>query len=230
MREAVVTPMEIHLTKPGGQREGPYTLEQINRDLESRKYKSTEYWAWHEGLPQWVPLHSLPGVVESRDLGNVGNTTVVTAPPETAEPEMEMPEAPVLTAAEPAKAAGSGEPQAPSGLPFSALDQIFILTTGQGQPASRSGTTVDMLQQIIGEDIETIRSIVPRDVIAECKVLEGMRGKGAIPGSVWRAMTAFKPDLLQRARDGAHRIIVRSFEIDTQDFVCLFLFYNKSKL
>jgi len=221
--------MEIHLTKPGGQREGPYTLEKINRDLGSRKYRSSEYWAWHEGLPQWVPLHSLPGVVEVPEIGRGGNTTVVTAPPESAETDPGMPSAPVL-ATPPARTAGSADAQLAAGLPFSALEQIFILTTGKGQPASRCSVTVDMLQQIIGEDIETIRAVVPRDVIAECKVLEGMRGKGAIPGSVWRAMTAFKPDLLHQARDGAHRIVVRSFEIDTGDFVCLFLFYNKSKL
>jgi hypothetical protein len=229
--------MEIHLSKPGGQREGPYTLEQINRDLELKKYRSTEYWAWHEGLPQWVPLHALPGVADRWQpppvpvadpvMDEGAHTTVVTAPEDLAEPGMEMPDAPVVAAAPESK---PEEAAAASGLPFSALEQIFILSTGQGQPASRSTVTVKMLEQIIGEDVETIRSIVPRDVIAECKVLEGMRGQGAIPGSVWRAMTAFKPDLLQQAREGSHRIIVRSFEIDTGDLVCLFLFYSKAKL
>ena len=54
--------IQIHLSKPGGQREGPYTLEQINRDLAEKKYRDTDYWAWHEGLTEWVPLYALPGV------------------------------------------------------------------------------------------------------------------------------------------------------------------------
>ena len=55
--------IQIHLSKPGGHREGPYTLEQINHDLAARKYLDTDYWAWHEGLTEWVPLYALPGVV-----------------------------------------------------------------------------------------------------------------------------------------------------------------------
>src|SRR5258707_13589723 len=54
--------MQIHLSKPNGQREGPYTLDQINRDLASRKYSDTDYWAWYEGLDAWVPLHTVPGI------------------------------------------------------------------------------------------------------------------------------------------------------------------------
>ena len=59
--------MQIHLSKPGGQQEGPYTLEQINQDLAANKYLDTDYWAWHEGLPEWVPLYSLPGITRSAD-------------------------------------------------------------------------------------------------------------------------------------------------------------------
>ncbi len=56
--------MEIHLCKPGGQREGPYSLEQINADLAVRKYTGSDYWAWHQGLPEWVPLYSVSGVLD----------------------------------------------------------------------------------------------------------------------------------------------------------------------
>lgn len=52
----------IYIAKPGGQKQGPYTLEQINRDLASKKISDTDFWAWHEGLPSWMPLHSVPGV------------------------------------------------------------------------------------------------------------------------------------------------------------------------
>src|SRR3954470_20457958 len=54
--------MQIHLSKPNGHREGPFTVEEINRDLASRKYSDSDYWAWYEGLSSWVPLHSVPGV------------------------------------------------------------------------------------------------------------------------------------------------------------------------
>src|SRR5438309_11270382 len=54
--------MQIHLSKPGGQREGPFTVDEINRDLAARRYVDNDYWAWYEGLNSWVPLHSVPGV------------------------------------------------------------------------------------------------------------------------------------------------------------------------
>jgi len=54
--------MQIHLSKPGGHREGPFTVEEINRDLAAKKYSDSDYWAWYEGLGSWVPLHSVPGV------------------------------------------------------------------------------------------------------------------------------------------------------------------------
>jgi len=57
--------MNIHLSKPGGQREGPFTLEQINQDLAAQKYHDSDYWAWYEGLNEWVPLHQVPGVIRS---------------------------------------------------------------------------------------------------------------------------------------------------------------------
>lgn len=58
--------MNIHLSRPGGQREGPFTLDEINRDLAAKKYRETDYWAWYEGLTEWVPLHQVPGIVRSR--------------------------------------------------------------------------------------------------------------------------------------------------------------------
>jgi len=57
--------MNIHLSKPGGQREGPFSLEQINADLAAHKYHDSDYWAWYEGLNEWVPLHQVPGVIRS---------------------------------------------------------------------------------------------------------------------------------------------------------------------
>lgn len=53
---------KIYLAKPGAQKEGPYTLEQINHDLATKKISDTDFWAWHDGLPAWTPLYSVPGV------------------------------------------------------------------------------------------------------------------------------------------------------------------------
>jgi len=53
---------KIYLARPGAQKEGPYTLEQINHDLATKKISDTDFWAWHEGLPAWTPLYSVPGV------------------------------------------------------------------------------------------------------------------------------------------------------------------------
>ena len=57
--------MQIYLTRPGGEREGPYTVEEINRDLAAKRYADTDYWAWFTGQTEWIPLHKVPGVVGS---------------------------------------------------------------------------------------------------------------------------------------------------------------------
>lgn len=226
--------MQIHLSKPGGQREGPFTLEQINEALAARKYSGSDYWAWHAGLPEWVPLYSVPGVIDAAAAGQTSEAgyeaqylAAPAAPPAGKSASAEE--------AQSAPAPGSGEPPATarmqmrSGMPFSALEQIFILTTGEGAAASRSPTTAGILQQVIGEDWETIRGVVPRDAIARCGVLEETIKTGSVPSLIWRTMTAFKPVLLQQAREGVHRICVRTFRIETGDVVSVFLFYNKQK-
>src|SRR5262249_43004275 len=57
--------MQIYIAKPGGQKEGPFTVDQINRDLASKRIRESDYWAWYEGLPQWMPLHAVPGIITS---------------------------------------------------------------------------------------------------------------------------------------------------------------------
>lgn len=76
---------QIHLSRPGGQPEGPFTLDQINRDLAAKKYRDTDYWAWHESLPEWVPLYSLPGV----------SATATATPPPAATPAPKLATAPL---------------------------------------------------------------------------------------------------------------------------------------
>src|SRR5437660_9658795 len=59
--------MKIHLSKPGGEREGPFTVEEINAGLAQHRFRSTDYWAWYDGLESWVPLHEVPGIDETRE-------------------------------------------------------------------------------------------------------------------------------------------------------------------
>src|SRR5437660_3307761 len=74
----VIAGMQVHLSKPGGQREGPLTVEQINRDLAARKYNDSDYWAWYEGLESCVPLHAVPGIKAP----SAGGTTHFVPPPQ----------------------------------------------------------------------------------------------------------------------------------------------------
>jgi hypothetical protein len=107
--------MEIHLSKPGGQQEGPYTLEQINQDLAANKYSDTDYWAWHEGLTEWVPLYELPGVVSA---GNAAASEAATSEPEAVEMSVEAEETmPPVTAAVVSAAPASAKPQQPPAVP-----------------------------------------------------------------------------------------------------------------
>jgi hypothetical protein len=55
--------IRVYLVRPGAsQREGPFSLEQINRDLAEGRYTDKDFWAWYEGLSDWVPLYDVPGV------------------------------------------------------------------------------------------------------------------------------------------------------------------------
>src|ERR1700720_615615 len=49
--------MQIHLAKPGGQKEGPFTVERINQGIAAGTIQDADYWAWHDGLAEWLPLH-----------------------------------------------------------------------------------------------------------------------------------------------------------------------------
>jgi len=231
--------MKIHLSKPGGQREGPFTIDQINRDLAANKYHDTDYWAWHEGLTDWVPLHSVPGVSNRPEVSAVAEAG--SAPParaggrDTAVLEPETASAPtaladVLGAPEHEAAPPSLQQQLSSGMRFAALEQIFMLTTGEGPAASHSEVTRGMLEAAAGEDLDTIRHHVPRHVITHCGFLEELRGGGPIPEGAWRAIARFSPELMQQAREGVFRICVRTFPIETGDMATLFLFYNKQRL
>jgi hypothetical protein len=222
--------MQVHLSRPGGQREGPYTVEQINRDLADRKYRDTDYWAWYEGLETWVPLHSVPGVVPQGD----GSRAVPETPPMVSTAAASVSGA--APAQAPAAASGSAvelepEPaaqrQVSSGMPFKALKQLFIFTSGEGPATMQSPLTSAMFKEITGEDMALIRETIPRDVFGRCDIGERLRQDGKVPDSAWRAMSALKPAIVQQARDGVYRICVRTFNLETGDVVAVFLFYEK---
>ncbi len=226
--------MQIHLSRPGGQREGPFSLEQINRDLASNKYSDADYWAWYEGLAEWIPLYAVPGVFDLSIEADThdGQTIVVSRPQaqptKTAPPENISPAPPASP--RPKQAPVPAKPRISSGLPFEALEQIFVVTNGEGEVIVRSPVTTGMLQDIIGADLEEIRLNIPRSVISRCQVLERLQREGLIPDSLWRAMAASKPDLVQQARAGGHRMVVRLFPLESGELVGVLLFYNKAKM
>jgi len=229
--------MNIRLSKPGGRPEGPFSLEQINQDLAAKKYADTDYWAWYEGMTEWVPLHSVPGIISGRSAPQPAMARAETEP---ARPVTEAEPSPRQRAAAapavPATATAEAEEppalaqQLSSGLPFSALERIFIFTTGDGPTASRSPVTVRMLEATTGEKLERIREDVPRDALTHCSFLEALRGGGSLPDAAWRAIANLDLALVQQAREGVYRICIRSYPIETNDFAALALFYNKQKL
>ncbi len=107
---------------------------------------------------------------------------------------------------------------------------MFVFTTGEGVPALRSPTTAVMLENTVGENLETILQHVPHDVITHCHFLERLRHESAIPEPTWRGMARINPTIVQPAREGAYRVCARTFLIETSEVVTLFLFYNKAKL
>jgi len=323
---------KIYLAKPGAQKEGPFTLQQINHDLATRKITDTDFWAWHEGLPSWMPLYSVPGVLakawvvaapaarpkeetpetriaavtrkvssERADLeialepqraeaatkpaateararfAENGYTPAANSEPASvpapsarfkrespnfeaatdplaklepessgavsmavAEPKPEMPQETLHEAkSETANPKPELEldskvfvtPSMSSGKPFAALEQIFVLTTGEGPSAFKSEVTAAMLAEAAGEQLEDIRAKIPVDVIggATAGVLETIRA-GSIPGSAWRALLKIKPTVAKQAQDGAYHLCIRTFPVESKELVALFLLYNKETL
>jgi len=51
--------MTLYITKKG-QRMGPYSLAEAQRLVANGTFLATE-WAWHEGLPNWIPLNRVSG-------------------------------------------------------------------------------------------------------------------------------------------------------------------------
>jgi hypothetical protein len=131
-------------------------------------------------------------------------------------------------AASPSLETESGK-QVASGMPANALEHIFIFSSGEGPATMQSPLTAAMLQQISGEELTKLRERVPRDVFGRCDIGERLRREGAVPESAWKAMSALKPEIVKRAKEGSYRICVRTFNVGA-DVVAVFLFYDKQKL
>jgi hypothetical protein len=130
------------------------------------------------------------------------------------------PEKPTTPAASPVSA----------GMPFEALEHIFLFTTGEGSELMQSADMTEMLREIIGADWNSIREKASRDVFSRCDIAERLRSEGKVPSSAWNAMSAIKPALIQQARAGAFHTCVRTFSIETGAVVAVFLFYDKQKV
>src|SRR5215831_11659272 len=130
--------MEILLSKPGGEREGPFTLEQINAGLLQKQFKDSDYWAWYEGLDSWVPLHQVPGVADGSKAGSKAETQRNEPTAEAAD-DLRAPDEDTQLIVNPdaaRTASGSGaKSELASGLPLEKLEQIFVFTDGEGPAA-----------------------------------------------------------------------------------------------
>lgn len=365
--------MQIHLAKPGGQKEGPFSLEQVQQNVADGVFRDADYWAWHEGLTEWIPLYRLlrslasppaaapasatpdsdsaaatadreaasfqlartrvsapnaagatvlahgepsvahqaasaqlsdaglshasavtisdPGdqtfaaifsrassVVADPDLAAVisnpdsshsdpkpsfvAESDVVTALVQAvAEPEAatlasgraagfqsvsqngaaRKPDA-VPVADQPAASAVDqasrltpepalpGERGAPSGMPCSALERIVIFSTGERQSLWSSATAVQTMRDTIGEDPDFIRQTIPRDLIFNCDAASLLGFDGVLSDSVWKAIAARHPELVEKQRQGASQVCVRSFRLEFGAIVVLVLFYDNARL
>jgi hypothetical protein len=273
--------MQIHLAKPGGEREGPFSVAQIRQDLRAKKYADSDYWAWHDGLSEWMPLYKLLSLVElapvvpaipvpdkvepatavskklaatSPESVPVPSTTkpapangtvhmpstpaVVEAPARVIEPQaVKAPVQPAVASHEvasvstaPKQTVAAARRLATSGMPFSALDQACIFTTGDAAGIWGSAVAAQTVHEVTGEDLTTLRRNLPKDVISGCDA-KGLLGKeGTISPSLWRTIAALRPSLIEQARNRFYRVCVRTFQIEAGALVTLVLFYNKDKL
>src|ERR1043165_6287768 len=132
--------MDIHLARPGGQREGPFSLEQINASIAQRKYRDSDYWAWFEGLDSWVPLHEVPGIINAPTAAVETDAVASSGAPQSDTQ---------IVHRQASDAAKSGPSKLFCGMPAGDLEQIFVFTNGEGPTAMQSTVTAMMLKEII---------------------------------------------------------------------------------
>ena len=114
---------KIYIAKPGGQKEGPFSLEEINRDLATKKINDTDFWAWHEGLPAWMPLYSVPGVSAKAGAVIAPAVKPLTGTPRVAAQIITLQVKPEPTASTPPGSQAAAQPTIAKAAPGSITDQ-----------------------------------------------------------------------------------------------------------
>jgi hypothetical protein len=115
-------------------------------------------------------------------------------------------------------------------MPFFALEQACVFTTGDAAGFWGSTVAAQTAREVTGEELATLRRTLPKDVISGCAAKGILGREGAVSPSLWRAMAALQPALVEQARQKVYRVCVRTFRIEADALVTLVLFYNKEKL
>jgi len=133
--------MQIYLARPGGPVQGPYALRQINAELAARSYRDDDFWAWHNGLTNWVPLYSVGGVLGAADT-TIFFTKRVPEPSRASArpPEPPGPDTTIFLARPPwLRTAQQGvQPNEPKALVRSAAKDTVLVGAGVARSESRS--------------------------------------------------------------------------------------------
>ncbi|PYJ44029.1 MAG: transporter, partial [Verrucomicrobia bacterium] len=69
--------MQIHVAR-NGHRMGPFSLEEVNRQLAAGSLSPSDL-AWYEGIPNWVALSQVPGVGMIGSVPGVAAASVASA-------------------------------------------------------------------------------------------------------------------------------------------------------
>lgn len=68
--------MQIHVARDG-HRMGPFSLEEVNRQLATGSLNLTDL-AWYEGIPNWIALSEVPGIVAGGAIPATGGMPIAT--------------------------------------------------------------------------------------------------------------------------------------------------------
>jgi hypothetical protein len=240
--------MQIYLAQPGGQKQGPYTLDQVRQDLANGKYRDSDFWAYHEGLPNWIPLHSLPGVHQPAAVVKATEAAAARTETATAAASNKIQSPAAQTPAVASSSSTSNDPASRTALdaasesdeetvapessvpPYHALEQLFVFTSGEPRPAFESKVLMNTLQELTGQPARTIQHEVASHVIGRTDIGALAHRDQAIPAKAWRAVTAIDPAVAGEAKEGAFEVCLRTCQLENRDVVALLLFYNKNKL
>jgi len=228
--------MQVYLAKPGGQKQGPFTLEQLKKDLAAHKYDDGDFWAWHDGLPEWKPLYEIPGIsIRPGSTASASSSINPGSHPEPVLIDSASGKTLSTTASEPGistpalevSPASDADSRIASGRPVTALAHIFVLTTGDNPEVFASPSIGAMLEQTVGCAVAEVRKSVPVDIIIKAKTsaMQSLCG-GSVPDSVWRTLSGIAAPISSQAQDGMLHLCLRTFPSESQDVVALLAFYR----